>query len=344
MKKVIIFEVGRKAREIVRKVGREHVECFADSSPENLRPIMGIPVISVPEMIRRWPECDIILSINSAKLENILKEHGISYWKNDSLQNSYFMRQDVMDVIDEKLLDRYHYDMDAKYGLFSEKYNDRFREAYFSEENRVLVEAFIENNDEKVREIFNRVYAPSELLYDEYFENRPGLRLIKHIITEYSIFQQRREFLEICDIACGHGELLKRLKEDGFRVRGVEGAPARVEEVRQSGIECVCANVEHVPLPDGSLDVIICTECLEHVKDPVAVLKEVNRLLIRGGMVFVTTPYGSFCDCDTHLRHFYENNLCALFLQNGFEIENVLRIPYLNNSVNDNLFVAAIKK
>ncbi len=64
MKKAIIFEVGRKAREIAGKIGWENVECFADSSPENLLPINGTPVISFDEMMQRWPECDIILSIN----------------------------------------------------------------------------------------------------------------------------------------------------------------------------------------------------------------------------------------------------------------------------------------
>lgn len=343
MKKVIILEIGRKAREIVKKIGREHIECFADSSPENLKPVMGIPVISFQEMIRRWPECDIILSINSKELETKLEEYGVSYWKNDSVQNSYFMRQDVMDVIDEKLLDRFHYDTEAKRGLFAEKYEDRFREDYFSETNRILVEAFKREDLDTVHDIFAQFYVPrTDLCFDEYYHNRPGLRLIKNIIAGFSVTQGRP--LKICDIACGHGELLERLKEAGFRVQGVDRSPVRVEEVHKSGVECICADVEHVPLPDGSFDVIICTECMEHVKDPVAVAREVNRLLVCGGMALVTTPYGSFCDCDAHLRHFYENNLCALFLQNGFEIENVLRIPYLNYSINDNLFVAAVKK
>jgi len=341
LKKVIIFEVGRKAREIAKKIGREHVECFADSSPENLTPITGIPVISFDEMIQRWPECDIILSINSEELEQRLQACGLKYWRNENQQNSYFMRQDIIDLLDEKLLDRYHYDTGAKAALFSKKTENYFREEYFSETNRLLVEAFRAGDQGTIQTMFDRIYASNELHFDERYDTRPGIRLVKNILAEGKRCHTPQ--YKICDLACGHGELLKALKEEGFQVQGIEKSAVRAEEVKKSGINCILAEIEHTPLPDSTFDVITCMECLEHVGNPIAVVKEMYRLLKRGGMAFCTTPYGFFCDCNSHLRQFNETSLCALFLQNGFEIKNVLRIPYLNFSVDDNLFVAAVK-
>ena len=48
-----------------------------------------------------------------------------------------------------------------------------------------------------------------------------------------------------------------------------------------------------IPAPDQSFDVILCTEVLEHVPEPIKVLKEISRLLRPGGRAFITAPLGS---------------------------------------------------
>ena len=146
----------------------------------------------------------------------------------------------------------------------------------------------------------------------------------------------------ICDLACGNGELLKVLKKKGFQVTGVDLSLVRTKHVNACGVPCLCSGAEAVPCKDHVFDVVICLECLEHVRDPFAVVKEMRRLLKRGGIAFCTVPYGKNCDCEAHVRHFNESNLYSLFKTSGFEPINLLRIPYLNNSLSDdNLFLAA---
>lgn len=48
-----------------------------------------------------------------------------------------------------------------------------------------------------------------------------------------------------------------------------------------------------IPAPDHSFDVILCTEVLEHVPEPIKVLREISRLLKPGGRAFITAPLGS---------------------------------------------------
>jgi SAM-dependent methyltransferase len=53
----------------------------------------------------------------------------------------------------------------------------------------------------------------------------------------------------------------------------------------------VFASADDLPFDDTSFDCILCTEVLEHCADPLAVLREVHRVLRPGGAVFLTTPF-----------------------------------------------------
>lgn len=46
-----------------------------------------------------------------------------------------------------------------------------------------------------------------------------------------------------------------------------------------------------LPLEDNSIDSAMIIEVLEHVPDPVIVLKEINRVLKKGSTVFITVPF-----------------------------------------------------
>ena len=92
-------------------------------------------------------------------------------------------------------------------------------------------------------------------------------------------------------------------------------------------IKYVC-DITSIPLPDGCLDAILCTEVFEHVVDPMAVLREFARLLKPGGRIFLSAPllsglhmepfhyYGGF----TH--HWYRHWLPVC----GFSVDDLLPV------------------
>lgn len=45
-----------------------------------------------------------------------------------------------------------------------------------------------------------------------------------------------------------------------------------------------------IPVEDARFDMVICTQVIEHVPDPTAVLTELHRVLKPGGMLYLTTP------------------------------------------------------
>lgn len=55
-------------------------------------------------------------------------------------------------------------------------------------------------------------------------------------------------------------------------------------------IDIYCS-VTNVPLPDQSVDMILCTEVLHDIREPDEFFNEVRRLLKPGGVLFLTSPF-----------------------------------------------------
>ena len=53
------------------------------------------------------------------------------------------------------------------------------------------------------------------------------------------------------------------------------------------------SEVYEIPLPNESVDLILCTQVLEHLKYPTRALQEMNRLLKPGGRLYLTVPFAS---------------------------------------------------
>jgi SAM-dependent methyltransferase len=82
---------------------------------------------------------------------------------------------------------------------------------------------------------------------------------------------------------------------------------------------------DRVPLPDASLDSILCTEVLEHVPDPDAVWREFHRLLRPGGKVLLTTPmYWPSHEEPYDFYRYPHFGLRRLAKDSGFEVVKLL--------------------
>lgn len=67
---------------------------------------------------------------------------------------------------------------------------------------------------------------------------------------------------------------------------------AQIETWNYGDLDYIC-NICSIPVPDGSFDAVVCTEVLEHVPNPIDTLKELSRILVDGGKLFLTAPLGS---------------------------------------------------
>ena len=92
----------------------------------------------------------------------------------------------------------------------------------------------------------------------------------------------------LLDVGCGSGELLEALRDNGWRVSGVEPSGRSAEIARtQRGLDVQTAAFDDATLEEASYDVVVFAAVLEHLHDPLAALARARRLLAPGGVVAV---------------------------------------------------------
>ena len=98
----------------------------------------------------------------------------------------------------------------------------------------------------------------------------------------------------VLDLGCGAGRFVAALRDAGADAVGVELAEAALSRARVNAPGADLRLVEpdgSLPLEHGSVDLVWCSEVLEHVPDTAHLLLEVRRVLRTGGRLLVTVPY-----------------------------------------------------
>ena len=57
----------------------------------------------------------------------------------------------------------------------------------------------------------------------------------------------------------------------------------------RSQVDLICP-ADRIPVEDQTFDSVLCTEVLEHVPDPLSVMREFHRILVHSGRVLITVP------------------------------------------------------
>jgi ubiquinone/menaquinone biosynthesis C-methylase UbiE len=94
------------------------------------------------------------------------------------------------------------------------------------------------------------------------------------------------------DAGCGDGRYLRALDAElPKRIAGADIAERILETARAAipRAELVQANLESLPFADGSFDLVLCSQVIEHVLDAPAAVAELARVLRSGGTLVIST-------------------------------------------------------
>lgn len=140
----------------------------------------------------------------------------------------------------------------------------------------------------------------------------------------------------LLDFGCGGGSFLARMAEQGWKVVGLDASVGAVREVQEAlGLQALVGTLPHPDLERESFDVITMWHSLEHVHDPMLILREANRLLVPGGRLLIAVPnieswpfqwfrkswFG--LDLPRHLTHFDPRTLRMALEGANFRVESI---------------------
>ncbi len=142
-----------------------------------------------------------------------------------------------------------------------------------------------------LREVYER---RAELEYPQPFP-RPDPRTHRKFFRIFSLLEPLLPCDALLDAGCGDGLYLEAVGSRARRLFGTDISERMLETARATAArsgsepELVQANLESLPFADGSFDVVLCTQVIEHLLAPGAGVDELARVLRPGGTLVLTT-------------------------------------------------------
>ena len=143
----------------------------------------------------------------------------------------------------------------------------------------------------------------------------------------------------LLDVGCADGVLARRFTSRGWRVTTIESDPERAAVAAAHCERLILADLDRkIPELDERYDAIVYADVLEHLADPVRVLRELNGSLKPDGHVVISIPNvahlwirlsllgGRFEYTDRgildrdHLRFYTDRSLRAMVAEAGLEV------------------------
>jgi 2-polyprenyl-3-methyl-5-hydroxy-6-metoxy-1,4-benzoquinol methylase len=154
------------------------------------------------------------------------------------------------------------------------------------------------------------------------------------------------------DVGCGDGSRSGPwLSEHAASYVGIDISATAVELARAAGLDArVIADAAELPSDDGTFDVVVCVEVLEHLFEPQRAAAEAFRVLSTGGVYLVSVPnvaywrrrlelgllarWNPFGDelstrepwRDPHIRFFTPKTLRRMLVLQGFRVTSVVGV------------------
>jgi len=101
---------------------------------------------------------------------------------------------------------------------------------------------------------------------------------------------------KILDVGCGNGVISRHLGRYGFNVTGIDVSEKAIEKAKSlniySNVKFMTKSAEQLVAEGIQYDAIICSEVLEHLNNPDALLDVLNKSLTNDGKLIITVPNG----------------------------------------------------
>ncbi|MCD4679938.1 MAG: class I SAM-dependent methyltransferase [Bacteroidales bacterium] len=177
---------------------------------------------------------------------------------------------------------------------------------------------------------YEQIYHKQEKEYWWFVERRKTIIMLIKEISRNS---------RILEVGCSSGVLLNELKKSGFaseNLLGIDISEKAVEAVKKN-VHCnsIVMDAQHLEFPDESFDIIIASDCLEHLESDENALNNWFNVLKKGGQLLVFVPAFKFLwsyhdEINKHFRRYTSKELQVKLQNAGF---NLIKTGYWNFSL-----------
>jgi SAM-dependent methyltransferase len=143
--------------------------------------------------------------------------------------------------------------------------------------------------------------------------------------------QSRKRRGVLLDIGCGDGDFIRAMRGRGWSATGVELTGEKRDRLARRGVMAIGPG-QWPSLPAASVDAVTLWHSLEHLHEPLDVLRHVRRLLKPEGICVIAVPNAGSpqakrdgsrwfgYDVPRHLWHFTTETIARLLAQAGFAV------------------------
>lgn len=128
---------------------------------------------------------------------------------------------------------------------------------------------------------FERIKRGSPSSYWSY-----GLERRLNLTKQFVNFKEKK----VLDVGCGVGMFLKKFRELGADVYGVDIDKEKIEIAKKQFTNVQISGGENIPFVNNNSDVVWLHEVLEHVNDDQKTIEECMRVLKGGGKLVIFCP------------------------------------------------------
>jgi len=137
------------------------------------------------------------------------------------------------------------------------------------------------------------------------------------------------------EVGCSSGAYMELARSAGWHVEGIEFSDEAADVARSKGFNVQSGSLEHAKAPDQVFDVITAWMVLEHLHEPIGVLKKIREWVRPEGYLVASIPnteslakllFREYCydlHLPNHLFHFSPKTLRLLLSNAGWELERV---------------------
>lgn len=105
-----------------------------------------------------------------------------------------------------------------------------------------------------------------------------------------SLWPRSLRGLTVADVGCGGGALLDHISGLAQNLVAIEPSIAWADSLKQRGYEWEPSTEIAAKNWNGKVDIVLCTQVIEHVEDPRAFLENISKLMTPKGMAIISTP------------------------------------------------------